>query len=305
MGLGGPTIMYRAGAALLALGAVASIPAVAAKCGPAMVQVTVLDQGGTALSGLAPSDFKVRIKNQGVTVAAVDYGVFPHSTLLLISRTSSMGQSLKIELARRLAQSVVAGAPGNVMGGSYGSDVSGIADARAGQAFGTLQAGTDNRNVIYDAVIAGMSTMNLHRGDAVVVITDSQDNGSKTTSNELVQRFATTGARLFIIALPPASEGGTMQSLTQLAESTGGATLVPLHVDDTTKGIVISPAQVEGAVTTLTRSFTQYNNIYQLETDAEGQDKALPLRVEIDRRKLGAGKVVAPTVLAPCTSVGQ
>jgi hypothetical protein len=297
--------MIRAGAALLAVGVLMPISAVAAKCGPAMVQVTVLDQGGTSLSGLAPSDFKVRLKGQNVNVAAVDYGVFPHSTLLLVSRTSSMSQSIKVELARQLANVIVTGAPGNVMAGTFGADVSGVSDARTNPVFGAgLQPGSDNRNTIFDAILAGMTTVNLHRGDSIVVVTDSPDNGSHTTTRELEQRFAATGARLFVIALPPASGLG-MQSLTDLADASGGGVIVPIHVDDTTKGVVITPAQVEAAVTNLTQSYSQYSNIYQLETDVDGQDKAVPLKVEVDRRKLGAGKVVAPVVLAPCTSIGQ
>jgi hypothetical protein len=62
---------------------------------------------------------------------------------------------------------------------------------------------------------------------------------------------------------------------------------------------------VDGAVTNFSRSYTQYNNIYQLETDLDGQDRPMPLKVEVERRKMGAGKVVAPSMLAPCTAIGQ
>lgn len=299
--------MFRAGAGLLALSLFVAWPAAAApRCGPAMVQITVLDQGGSALSGLSPADFKVRIKGQNANITAVDFGVFPHSTLLLVSRDGSMAQSNKLELARQLAGVVVAGAPGTVMTGTFGSDVSGLADGRSGQAFASpLQAGADDRNALYDAINAGMASMKLHQGDEVVVITDSPDTGSKTAPRDLQGRFAATGVRLFVVALPPASGLATMQPLAALAEGSGGAVLVPVHVETTTNGVVITPAQIEGAVTNLTQSYTQYNNIYQLETDVDGQERELPLRVEVDHRKLGAGKVIAPAMLAPCTAFTQ
>jgi hypothetical protein len=304
-GVFGP--MLRAGASLLVLALVASIPAAAARgCGPAVVQVTVLDQGGTALGGLAPSDFKVRIKNQTANVAAMSYGVFPHSTVLLLSHSGSMSESLKIEMAKRLAAVISAHAPGTVLGGSYGADVANLMDARSGDPFAAGLAATDEkRNIVYDAVIASTTRVAMHHGDAIVLFTDSPDNGSKATAADLRQRLAATGVRLFVIAIPPATSGGTMQPLTDLADASGGGVLVPLGLDATTKGIVITLSQIDSAVANLTRAYPQYNNAYQLETDQEGQDKPLPLRVEVDRRKLGSGKVVVPAVVAPCSAPGQ
>ncbi|ABF40413.1 hypothetical protein Acid345_1411 [Candidatus Koribacter versatilis Ellin345] len=296
--------MLRAAAGLVALASILPVPALAAsKCGPAMVQLVVLDPGGSSLSGLDPSDFKVRIKGQNATVKAMDYGLFPHSTLLLVSRDNSMGQSIKIDLARQLANSVVNSAPGPAMNGSFAGEVSGIADARSQPVTAALQAASDNRNAMYDAIVAGMSTMNLHRGDSVVVLADSPDNGSKTTATELQQQLLNHGARLFVIALPPANGSGTMQSLSDLADATGGAVIVPLRLDESTKGVVITPSQVDGAVTTFSHTFSQYNNIYQLETDLDGQEKPQPLKVDVNRSKMGSGKVVAPTMLAPCTAI--
>ncbi len=296
--------MLRVAAGLVALVSIVPVPAMAAsKCGPAMVQIVVLDPGGSALPGLDPSDFKVRIKGQNASVKAVDYGLFPHSTLLLVSRTSSMGQSLKIDMARQMATAVVNGAPGPVMNGTFGSEVSGLSDARNQPAAAGLQAGSEPRNVMYDAILAGMATMNLHRGDSVVIVADAPDNGSRTSATELQQRFVNNGARLFVVALPPANGTGAMQSLSDLADSTGGAVLVPLRLDDTSKGVTITPSQVEGAATTFARSYTQYNNIYQLETDIDGQERPMPLKVEVNRNKMGGGKVVAPAMLAPCTAI--
>jgi hypothetical protein len=293
--------MFRAGmAAVLAL---AAVPAVAAsRCGPATVEVTVLDQGGSSLGGLAPSDFKIRIKGQSANVNALNYGVFPHSTLLLVEKSGTMAQPVKNDLARQLAQAVVASAPGAVMVGSYGNEVSTLADARSGPGFtAALQNSSDDRSAVYDALIAGMTSMKLHSGDAVVVVTDAGDNGSKLPGSDVQQRLAATGARLFIIALPPASGSGSMQPLSDLALASGGAVLAPLPID----GSNIAPAQIDGALVTLNRSYGQYSNVYQLETDVEGQDRALPLRVEVDRRKLGGGRIVAPAVLAPCTAIAQ
>ena len=299
--------MFRAGTVLLVVISVTSSPAFAARgCGPAMVQVTVLDQGGTALNGLTPGDFKVKIKNQSVSVKAVDSGVFPHNTLLLISHSGSMSQTVKPELAQKLADAVVATAPGTVMAGSFGVDVSALFDARSGQAATwNPQAAAENRNVLYDAVLAGMTSTRMHRGDAVVVITDAPDSGSKTSATDLQLRFYITGVRLFVIELPPATGSVALQSLSELAEFSGGGVLVPLRVDNTTKGLVLASGQIEDAVINLSRSYTQYNNIYQLETDQDGQDRPMPLKVEVDRRKLGTGRVVAPAMLAPCTAIGQ
>jgi hypothetical protein len=298
--------MFRAGAGLLALASVLSLPVFAAgRCGPATVQLTVLDQGGTSLVGLVPSDFRVRIRNNNANVTAVDYGVFPHTTLVLISRTASMGQSVKIQMAREMADAIVASAPGTVLGGNYGSQVSGLLNARDGQVFGaSLQAGTEPQNVIYDAIVTGLTGAQLHRGDAVVVITDSADNGSKSSASDVQQRLSATGVRLFVVALPPAGNGAaSVQALTEVAEYSGGAMIVPLKLEQTTAGVVIPPAQLEAAVTTMNRIYTQYGNIYQIETDQEGQDKPMPLRIEVERHKVGGGKVVAPAMLAPCTSL--
>lgn len=288
-------------ASVVALGAASCLTAEAATrgCGPTTVQLSVLDQGGSSLPGLSPSDFKVRIKGQSTNVTAVNYGVFPHSTLLLIARSGNMTQPGKWELAQQLAQSVIANAPGTVIAGSYGSEVSPLADARSAQPFAQLvQASTDDRSVLYDAILAGMTITKLHSGDAVVVITDAADNGSKTNVADLRQRFAATGARLFVLALPPADNNGTMQALTDIASATGGTVLVPLEAPSSK----IAPSQIEGALINLNRTYLQYNNVYQLETDSDGQDKPLPLRIEIDRRKLGGGHLLAPAMVAPCSA---
>ena len=294
---------YRAGAALIALGAVAFMPAGAATrgCGPTTVQLTVIDQGGSSLGGLAPSDFKIKIKGQSANVTAVNYGVFPHSTLLLVSRSGAMGAA-KWDLAQQLAQAVIASAPGTVMAASYGSEVSAVVDARSAQPFAQIvPASAENRTVLYDALLAGMTSTKLHAGDAVVVITDSADNGSKTTAADLRQRFAATGARLFVLALPPADTNGSMQALTDIATASGGIVMVPLQVE----GSKIAQSQIDGALLNLNRTYTQFSNVYQLETDTDGQDRPLPLRVEIDRHKLGGGRVVAPATVAPCSAAGE
>ncbi len=298
--------MLRAGTCLLMLVTATSIPAAAARgCGPAIVQLTVLDSGGNAVSGLAPGDFKVRVKNQVVNIAAMSYGVFPHSTLLLVSRTGSMGESLKVEMAKRLAAAVSAMAPGTVMAGSFVADLSAVIDGRSGDPFAVGPPINDEkRNAVYDAVVAGITRVAVHHGDAVVVFTDSPDSGSKTTAAEVRQRLAVAGVRLFVVALPATNTAG-MQPFVELADASGGAFLVPLVVEAAANGVVISPPQIDAAVASFTRSYQQYNNVYQLETDQDGQDKALPLRVEVDRRKTGGGRVVAPAALAPCSAAGH
>lgn len=299
--------MFRAGVgAVVSLALLSSLPAAAGgrACGPAIVQLTVLDQGGSALPGLLPSDFKVRIKNANTAIKAVDYGVFPHSTVILISRTATMGQSIKLEMARQMTASIAATAPGNVLVGSFSSEVSGLLNAREGQT--GVQPGSDSQNVVFDAILAGITGPQLHRGDTIVVITDSQDSGSKGMATDVQQRLATSGVRLFVIALPPAGNGtGSMQALSDLADFSGGAMIIPLRVDQTTAGVAIPPAQLEPAVSAMSRAYTQYSNLYQLETDQEGQDRPLPLRIEVERHKLGGGKVVAPATLAPCSASAQ
>ena len=298
--------MFRAGAGLLALASVLSLPAFGAgRCGAATVQLTVLDQGGSSLPGLVPSDFKVRIRNNNANITAVDYGVFPHTTVILISRTATMAQSIKIQMAREMADSIVSGAPGVVLGGNFASGVSTLANARDSQPFGpSFQADTEPQNVAYDAIVTAIASDKLHRGDAVVVITDSADNGSHSSSSDVQQRLSATGVRLFVIALPPAGTGNvSVQALSDLADYSGGALIVPLKIDATTSGVAIPPAQLEPAVSTMNRIYTQYGNIYQIETDQDGQDKPLPLKVEVERHKIGGGKVVAPAMLAPCSAL--
>jgi hypothetical protein len=217
-----------------------------------------------------------------------------------------MSETLKMELAKRLAAAVIASAPGTVMAGTYGSELSGVMDARSGQPFTAGAQAPDNlTNLLYDAVLAGLGKVAIHRGDALVVITDSADKGSKATAAELRQRLALTGARLFIVALPPATNVGSTQPLAELAEASGGSVMVPIGVDATTKGVVITIDQLGSAVASFTRAYAQAGNVYQLETDQDASDKPVPLHVEVDRKKLGRGKVLAPSTLAPCSANPQ
>ena len=79
-----------------------------------------------------------------------------------------------------------------------------------------------------------------------------------------------------------------MQPLAEVATASGGTVLVPMRPMPREES---RQSQIEGALINFTRAYAQDSNVYQLETDQDGQDKPLPLRVEVDRRKVGGGKV--------------
>lgn len=287
----------RVAAGCLALVCIVPGALAARNCGTAAIQVSVLDGTGAAVDGLSAEDFRVSMRGNPLRAQSMSHGLVPHSALVLLDRSASMGQSGKFELGRQIALTLAGLTPGVAQFSAYDGDASPISDARVTLVSSSVQATANPNHAMYDAMAASILAMNPHLGDMIFVVTDSPDSGSKMSAGQLQELLVAAGARLFLVLLP----GGTVAPETeQLAALTGGGVYRPLPSGEATT------LRSDEAVRNTTSWHSQITNVYNLEfQDQRPSEKPQTLKINMDKKKMNGGQLLAPAFMSPCSAIAQ
>jgi Ca-activated chloride channel family protein len=196
--------------------------------------VDVLDAAGKPLAGLTAGDFS--LSEDGSKVAR--FGCLPARpdkqklALALVIDTSGSMRGDPLTQAQRAASDLVSrlGPDDYCAIVGFSSEVKTIAEMRGRDpgAMGKLRdarAGGDT--ALYDAVIHAAQALSDQPAsrNAVIVLTDGQDNASHASRSEAVSRALECGVPVFTVGLGDADPA----SLQELAKATGGGCYLTSH----------------------------------------------------------------------------
>jgi VWFA-related protein len=244
-----------------------------------------VEQKGTTVTGLTAHNFLVF--EDGVPQKLSVFGAQdePVTIGLLVDNSSSMyrNRSRVIEAASEFARlinprdelfvvhfndQIIFGLPPSV---PFTSDRASIRSAIA-------RMGSLGQTALHDAILAGLSR--LDRGAmqrrALVLISDGDDNASRRTFDEVIDRARRTDALIFSIAIIDESAESNLKALKDLAVATGGHVWTPRRIEDVRSAFEqvaedIRTGYTLGYASTNPNRDGKYRKIQVLARDARGK----------------------------------
>ena len=208
-----------------------------------VLHATVVDETGRPVTSLDRGAFMVSQNGQPQTITSFRREDVPVALGIVIDNSGSM-RDKRTKVNRAVVNLIRASNPEDqvfvvnfgqtpYLDQDYTSDVNLLEAA-------LRQTSTRGSTALYDAVVASnLHLRNNPRLDkkVLLVITDGQDNMSRETLQDALQRLQTNkGATLYAIGLTGQGEQGMSrqgrQALQDLASSTGGAAFFPDNLDD-------------------------------------------------------------------------
>jgi Mg-chelatase subunit ChlD len=182
-------------------------------CKQRSVAVSVIDEQGRPVHGLAASDFSGKLKGKQVTILSAQLDERPHRVVVVLDASSSMSRTeLQWSMAKSLAMEALAASPARFHAGlivfndkvrvkvPVQEDTQEARETLNGLAQPRRKSGktTGGHTALWDALMAAIEMLDPPQfGDSISVITDGGDNESSTKPEELRAAFATRGVRLF------------------------------------------------------------------------------------------------------------
>ncbi len=233
---------------LLCLAIPAAARGQADPCQQRFVAVSVLDEQGKPVQGLAARDFSAQIKRKPVNILSAQLDAQPHRVVVVLDSSGSMTEpQAKWSMAKSLASDALAASPARFRAGfivfndkirvrlPIQEDTQPARDAL--NALVTPQRKSDKTTggltALLDALMGAIQMLDPRQfGDSIYVITDADDNRSVATPKEVRAALACRGIRLFAewfgeIASQRATpeEVSGQQDLFDLVENSGGFAL--------------------------------------------------------------------------------
>jgi Mg-chelatase subunit ChlD len=200
-------------ASLLCLAISASARGQADSCQQRSVAVSVVDERGEPVHGLAASDFSAKLKGKQVTILSARLDERPHRVVVVLDSSASMFDTeFQWSMAKSLATEALAASPARFRAGlivfndqirlslPVQEDTQAARDALNALPLSPKKSvkTIGRHTALWDALMAATRMLDPPQfGDSINVITDGGDNESSTKPKELRAAFATRGVRLF------------------------------------------------------------------------------------------------------------
>jgi Ca-activated chloride channel homolog len=173
------------------------------------VAVQVTDKRGNRVRGLTAKDFTVREDGQRQQIAFFDAGAAPVTVAVLVDSAASMSRDSSVGAARQVAAEFARIArPGDDIYAMDFTDHNGPFEHLAAERLHNLgplmvlSAGGSGA-AVYDAIATAMCHLRDSRNprQAIMVITDGDDQHSRLKLNQLIAAVGSQRAQLFLIGL--------------------------------------------------------------------------------------------------------
>lgn len=203
-----------------------------------VLQVTVKDARGGYVTGLPPTAFTVVEDGRPQTVRYLSSADTPVTVGLLIDSSASMLPLRSRVIAAAEAFVAESHPDDEVFALAFNEQVrSALPDdapftSEPGVLRGALEAtiGARGRTALYDAIVSGIEYLaqGSRERKALVVVSDGDDNASRTTVEPMLRRAQASNAVIYTIALvDQSSRSGNPRLLREIAEASGGEAFRP------------------------------------------------------------------------------
>jgi hypothetical protein len=188
------------------------VPAEGNPCLDRTVAVTVTTEDGRLVKGLVAANFRATSRGHAVRIVSATYDTGPRRIVLLFDTSGSViGDKALMSVSLKVAEDLVSAAPpqcsmafltfaGNVEDRVTFSEgrqavVDEIAKLRDTQ---WSRKGPERRTALFDALLEGVSLLRpMHSGDALYLLSDGGEYGSRTSPSELSRALLSVRVRLF------------------------------------------------------------------------------------------------------------
>jgi len=326
--------MLRSTSTKLALVCVALLAArrAAAQGCTRIVPLSAFDEHGRPIVGLTAQDFAATIHGKPVAILNAERDEQPHRVVVILDASGSMSVATgEWDLARAIAADVLRAAPKAFQAGLVVFNDAAVekypvgGDPRAAMdALTRIQVHAKGkpakpgkpagRTAIWDALDAAMELLDPPQfGDALYLISDAEDNASKSTLKRVAATIRERGARVYLVYFNPwgnlaTTALGSVYETFDLVSNSGGSVVTVPSVTLASRSpstYKISASQLSQLNAELATLYGEMRFVYRLTVSLpDGLKKATPLKMGpspsgADRLRRG---IVYPKVVDACSA---
>jgi len=208
-----------------------------------VLHVSVRDRGGRYISGLDRDAFTVIDAGKPQTISMFSADDVPASVGLLIDNSNSMRPNRErvivsaVEFVKHShpKDEIFVLTLNEDVRLAWGPSITGQTDPGRFASVMAKAIVARGMTAIYDAMVAGLTRVanGSHSRQVMIVVTDGDDNASKATRDEVLERVRESDATIYTIALiDPLTREGNPKLLQRMARATGGESFEPRRAED-------------------------------------------------------------------------
>ena len=208
-----------------------------------VLHVSVRDRSGRYVTGLTKDAFTVIDDARPQTLEMFSAEEVPATVGFLIDNSNSMRPSRERVVAAAVAFAEHSHPQDEIFALTFNESVREawrptlVSDMNTAMFASAMSSAIIARGMtaIYDGIMSGLSRLERarHTRQVLIVVSDGDDNASKTTLDNALKRVRDSDATIYTIALDdPLMRDGNPRLMRRLARATGGETYRPRRVDD-------------------------------------------------------------------------
>jgi Ca-activated chloride channel family protein len=208
-----------------------------------VLHVSVRDRGGRYITGLTKDAFTVIDDAKPPTLEMFSAEEVPATVGFLIDNSNSMRPSRERVVAAAVAFAQHSHPQDEIFALTFNEAVQDawrptvVSDMNTAMFASAMSSAITARGMtaIYDGIMSGLTRLERakHTRQVLIVVSDGDDNASKTTLDATLKRVHDSDATIYTIALDdPLLKDGNPRLLRRLARSTGGEAYQPRRVED-------------------------------------------------------------------------